>query len=52
MTHGGTYAEQRYVNLEQISANNAGGPGLAWLHDFDSNRGQEALRSLQGFRKG
>jgi len=42
MTHGGTYAEQRYVNLEQIGANNTGGLGLAWSHDFDSNRGEEA----------
>ncbi|MEY3269447.1 MAG: quinoprotein ethanol dehydrogenase [Pseudomonadota bacterium] len=42
MTHGGTYAEQRYANLEQISAANVGGLGLAWSYEFDSNRGQEA----------
>ena len=42
MTHGGTYAEQRYANLEQINAGNVGTLGLAWSHDFDNNRGQEA----------
>ena len=42
MTHGGTYAEQRYANLDQITATNAGGLGLAWSHDLDTNRGQEA----------
>lgn len=42
MTHGGSYAEQRFANLEQVNAGNAGQLGLAWSHDFDSNRGQEA----------
>ena len=42
MTHGGTYAEQRYANLEQISADNVGKLGLAWSYELDSNRGQEA----------
>ena len=42
MTHGGTYAEQRYANLEQINAGNVGKLGLAWAHDLDTNRGQEA----------
>ncbi len=42
MTHGGTYAEQRYANLEQINAGNVGKLGLAWTHELDTNRGQEA----------
>ncbi len=42
MTHGGTYAEQRYANLDQINAGNVGKLGLAWSYEVDSNRGQEA----------
>ncbi len=42
MTHGGTYAEQRYANLDQINTGNVGKLGLAWSHEFDTNRGQEA----------
>ncbi len=42
MTHGGTYAEQRYANLEQVNAGNVGKLGLAWSYDLDTNRGQEA----------
>ncbi len=42
LTHGGTYAEQRFANLDQINAGNVGQLGLAWFHDLDTNRGQEA----------
>ncbi|KAB7648629.1 PQQ-dependent dehydrogenase, methanol/ethanol family [Polymorphobacter fuscus] len=42
MTHGGTYAEQRYADLDQINTGNVGQLGLAWSHELDSNRGQEA----------
>lgn len=42
LTHGGTYAEQRFARLDQINAGNVSQLGLAWYHDFDTNRGQEA----------
>lgn len=42
VTHGGTYAEQRFSQLDQISAQNVGQLGLAWSAEFDTNRGQEA----------
>ena len=42
MTHGGTYAEQRYANLDQVNTANVGKLGLAWSYDLDTNRGQEA----------
>ena len=42
MTHGGTYAEQRYANLDQINSGNVGKLGLAWSYELDTNRGQEA----------
>ena len=42
MTHGGTYAEQRYANLDQINSGNAAKLGLAWSYELDTNRGQEA----------
>ncbi len=42
LTHGGTYAEQRFARLEQINSGNVGKLGLAWSYDLDTNRGQEA----------
>jgi quinohemoprotein ethanol dehydrogenase len=42
MTHGGTYNEQRFSQLSQINSENVGKLGLAWFHDLDTNRGQEA----------
>jgi quinohemoprotein ethanol dehydrogenase len=42
LEYGGTYAEQRYSTLEQISAANIGRLHLAWSYEFDTNRGQEA----------
>ena len=42
VTHGGTYEEQRFSRLNQITADNVNTLGLAWSHEFDTNRGQEA----------
>ena len=42
MTHGGTYAEQRFADLNQINADNVKRLGLAWYADLPTNRGQEA----------
>jgi quinohemoprotein ethanol dehydrogenase len=41
LTHGGTYAEQRYSQLTSIDAGNVGRLGLAWSLELDTNRGQE-----------
>jgi alcohol dehydrogenase (cytochrome c)/quinohemoprotein ethanol dehydrogenase len=42
MTHGRTYGEQRYSPLDEINAETVGELGLAWYHDLDTDRGQEA----------
>ena len=42
LTHGRTYAEQRYSPLAQIDEDNVGQLGLAWWLDTDTNRGLEA----------
>ena len=42
LTYGGSYNEQRFVNLSQISADNIAQLGLAWYADFGTNRGQES----------
>jgi quinohemoprotein ethanol dehydrogenase len=42
LTHGGTYAEQRFSPLNQINTENIDQLGLAWYADFDTNRGQES----------
>jgi outer membrane protein assembly factor BamB len=42
MTYGGTYSEQRFSPLSQITADNVGQLGLAWFADLETNRGQEA----------
>ncbi|HKP64436.1 MAG TPA: PQQ-dependent dehydrogenase, methanol/ethanol family [Polyangiales bacterium] len=42
LTHGGTYAEERYSGLAQIDTNTVKTLGLAWSLDLDTNRGQEA----------
>jgi quinohemoprotein ethanol dehydrogenase len=41
-THGGTYDEQRFSRLTQIDTNSVERLKLAWYHDLDTNRGQEA----------
>ena len=42
ITHGGTYAEQRFSPLTQVNRDNVGKLGLAWFADMDTARGQEA----------
>ncbi len=42
LTHGRTYSEERFSPLDQIDASNIGDLKLAWYHDFDTKRGQEA----------
>ena len=42
LTHGGTYEEQRYARLDRVNRANVGTLGLAWMHEFDTHRGQEA----------
>jgi quinohemoprotein ethanol dehydrogenase len=42
VTHGGTYAEQRFSALKKIGADNVQDLRLAWYFDLDTNRGQEA----------
>ena len=42
LTHGRTYAEQRYSPLDQIDASNVAQLGLAWSYDTDTTRGLEA----------
>jgi PQQ-dependent dehydrogenase (methanol/ethanol family) len=42
LTHGRTYAEQRFSPLAQINAANVGELGLAWYFDLDTYRGVEA----------
>ncbi|MBV7256721.1 PQQ-dependent dehydrogenase, methanol/ethanol family [Pacificimonas sp. WHA3] len=42
LTHGGTYEEQRFARLTGIDRTNVDKLGLAWMYEFDTNRGQEA----------
>ena len=42
LTHGRTYAEQRFSPLKEINDHNASRLGLAWYFDLDTRRGQEA----------
>ncbi len=42
ITHGGTYAEQRFSPLAEIAADNVGQLGLAWSFDTQTDRGLEA----------
>jgi alcohol dehydrogenase (cytochrome c)/quinohemoprotein ethanol dehydrogenase len=42
ISHGRTYAEQRYSPLDQVNADTVGDLGLAWFADMDTARGQEA----------
>jgi quinohemoprotein ethanol dehydrogenase len=42
LTHGGTYAEQRFSPLEQINAESIGKLGLAWSYETRTTRGLEA----------
>jgi quinohemoprotein ethanol dehydrogenase len=42
MSQGRTYGEQRHSPLKQITAANVQRLGLAWFHDLDTAKGQEA----------
>ena len=42
LSHGRNYQETRYSPLAQIDAGNVRQLGLAWFHDLDTHRGQEA----------
>src|SRR5690606_26689825 len=41
MTYGGTYDEQRYSRLDQITTDNVSQLGLAWFANYDTNLQQE-----------
>lgn len=42
MSYGRTYREERFSPLKQVNASTIRGLGLAWFHEFDTDRGQEA----------
>jgi PQQ-dependent dehydrogenase (methanol/ethanol family) len=42
LSYGRTYDEQRFSPLTDVSTSNVGQLGLAWHHQFDTDRGQEA----------
>ena len=42
LSHGRGYDEARFSPLAQIDKGNVGTLGLAWFHDLDTHRGQEA----------
>ena len=42
LSYGRSYSEQRFSPLDQINAESVGELGLAWFHEFDTDRGQEA----------
>ena len=42
LNYGRTYSEQRHSPLNIINKENVGQLGLAWSHEFDTDRGQEA----------
>lgn len=42
LSYGRTYDEQRHSPLDKINTTNVGQLGLAWFHEFDTDRGQEA----------
>ena len=42
LTVARTYDEQRHSPLDKINTTNVGQLGLAWMYEFDTDRGQEA----------
>ena len=42
LSYGRSYSEQRYSPLDQINTESVDELGLAWFHEFDTDRGQEA----------
>ncbi len=46
--HGFDLSEDRFSPLDQIKPDNVAGLKLAWFHDLDTNRGQEATPIMVG----
>ena len=44
LSYGRTYDEQRHSPLDKINASNVGQLGLAWMYEFDTDRGQRHHR--------
>ena len=44
LTYGGTYEEQHYSKLKQITRDNVSKLGLTWFADLDTNRGRKRRR--------
>src|SRR5690606_8502023 len=42
LSHGRTYAEDRFSPLSQVNRQNISELGVAWYFDLDTDRGQEA----------
>ncbi|MBA4355689.1 MAG: PQQ-dependent dehydrogenase, methanol/ethanol family, partial [Novosphingobium sp.] len=42
LSYGRDYGEQRFSPLAQVNDGNVGQLGLAWFHDLETARGQEA----------
>lgn len=42
LTYGGTYDEQRFSRLDQITTENVSELGVAWTYDLSTNRGVES----------
>ncbi|MEY4250334.1 MAG: hypothetical protein RJA87_1967 [Pseudomonadota bacterium] len=42
MSYGRTYSEQRFSPLTQVNTDTVAKLGVAWSHEFDTDRGQEA----------
>ena len=42
LSYGRGYDEQRHSPLTQVNTQNVSQLGLAWMHEFDTDRGQEA----------
>ena len=42
LSHGRTYDEQRFSELNEITSENIDRLGIQWFADLDSNRGHEA----------
>lgn len=48
LSHGRTYAEERFSPLTEINADNVDGLGLAWHYDINTLRGVEATPIVDG----
>lgn len=50
LTHGRTYAEDRFSPLDDINENTVHKLSLEWYYDLDTSRGQEATPIVKGDR--